>query len=194
MNHKPEKPAVDYLVLVNAKNPVPADWDECADLILIRNSHEEDIPAERAAGEAFLRLKKDLEAENVHIELDSGYRTLEEQQQIREDFTLEYGEEYVKRYVAVPGYSEHQTGLALDLYFLLDGKDVYQNEDLFAHPEVWVKIHAKLADHGFILRYPENREEITGIGYEPWHIRYVGRETAEKISAAGQCLEEYHGK
>ncbi|MBQ1805909.1 MAG: M15 family metallopeptidase, partial [Oscillospiraceae bacterium] len=91
--------------------------------------------------------------------------------------TVKYGTDYVKAYVAVPGYSEHHTGLAIDLYL--------------ESPDVWAKIHAKLADCGFILRYPQGKEAVTGYAYEPWHIRYVGVETAREITARGLALEEY---
>ncbi len=96
--------------------------------------------------------------------------------------------------VATPGFSEHHTGLALDLYFRLDGKDIYYNEDMIQYPEIWEKIHAKLADHGFILRYPEGKEHLTGYGYEPWHIRYVGLDAAREIMAQpGLTLEAWLG-
>ena len=105
---------------------------------------------------------------------------------------IKYGEEYTKNTVAVPGYSEHHTGLALDLYFILDGTTVYYNEDLVRYPEVWAKIHAKLADYGFILRYLEGKEDITGYSYEPWHIRYIDDVAlAKEITARGITLEEY---
>ena len=102
--------------------------------------------------------------------------------------------------VAQPGYSEHHTGLALDLYFRVkneDGSftDVYYNEDMekAEYSGVWAKIHAKLAQYGFILRYLEGKEHITGYRGELWHIRYVGdTETARAImSQDGLTLEEY---
>ena len=72
------------------------------------------------------------------------------------------------------------------------GKEVYLNEDMIEYPEIWAKIHAKLADHGFILRYLEGKEAITGYGYEPWHIRYVGSaDVAKEITNNGLTLEEY---
>ena len=114
-------------------------------------------------------------------------------------FIEKYGADYAARTVAPPGTSEHHTGLALDLYFRLkdrDGSftDVCDNEDLVKYPEIWEKIHARLAGYGFILRYPEGREHITGYGYEPWHIRYVGSaEVAKKITERGITLEEYLG-
>ena len=94
--------------------------------------------------------------------------------------------------MAVPGYSEHHTGLALDLYFIVDGKEVYENEDLVQYPEIWDVIHAKLPDYGFILRYTKDRETDTGYAYEPWHIRYVGSpEVAHEITDNGLILEDY---
>jgi len=78
------------------------------------------------------------------------------------------------------------------LYFILDGTTVYYNEDLVQYPEVWAKIHAKLADYGFILRYLEGKEDITGYSYEPWHIRYIDDVAlAKDITARGITLEEY---
>lgn len=69
---------------------------------------------------------------------------------------------------------------------------MYYNEDLVQYPEVWAKIHAKLADYGFILRYLEGKEEITGYSYEPWHIRYIDDVAlAKDITARGITLEEY---
>ena len=66
------------------------------------------------------------------------------------------------------------------------------NEDMVNYPEVWSKIHAKLADHGYILRYPEGKEDITGYSYEPWHIRYLDDpELAREITEQGLTLEEY---
>jgi D-alanyl-D-alanine carboxypeptidase len=107
----------------------------------------------------------------------------------------EYGEEYVKKYVAVPGYSEHHTGLALDLFLIIDGKGVYLNEDMVQYPEIWDKIHAKLADHGFILRYLPEKKIETGYSYEPWHIRYIGDvDAAHEIMDKGITYERYLGE
>ena len=130
----------------------------------------------------------------MHVDLDSAYRSVAEQQEIVDDFTKKYGAEYVKLYVAVPGYSEHHTGLALDLYLIVDGKDIVENEDLVTYPEIWDKIHAKLADHGFILRYLPEKKIETGYSYEPWHIRYVDDPAmAREIMDKGITLERYLG-
>ena len=102
-----------------------------------------------------------------------------------------YGEEYTVSHVAVPGYSEHHTGLALDLFLIVDGQIMYENEDLEKYPEIWAKIHELAPDYGFILRYPEGKEDITGYSYEPWHLRYVGADLAKVITEEGLTLEEY---
>lgn len=190
---------IDYMVLVNQENPLPDGWEEALDITTITNSVGDEVQVESKAYEAYLALKdeveKDLEGYDkgeVRLELDSAYRSIEAQQKIVDDFTEKYGEDYVKKYVAVPGYSEHHTGLALDLYFTIDGKDIYENEDLVQYPDIWDVIHARLAEHGFILRYPDGREDTTGYAYEPWHIRFLDSpETAKEITDAGLTLEEY---
>jgi D-alanyl-D-alanine carboxypeptidase len=156
----------------------------------------DDVYTETEAYEAYLRLKKDVEAElkdrAVELQLDSAFRSTAAQQKIVDEFTEKYGEEYVKNYVAVPGYSEHHTGLALDLYFTIGDKTVYENEDLVQYPEIWAAIHEKLPEYGFILRFPEGKEKITGVSYEPWHLRYIDSpETAKEITEKGITLEEY---
>ncbi len=111
-----------------------------------------------------------------------------------DDFTEEYGADYAAKIVAAPGYSEHHTGLALDFYLIIDGKEVIENEDMMRHPDIWSRIHEKIADYRFILRYLEDKEHITGYAYEPWHIRYIDdAETAGKIMESGMTLEEYLG-
>ena len=185
---------IDYLVLVNKQNQLPEGWEGALETVTVQNSLGDDVEVEKRAYDAYLELKADLEKDGVKVDLDSARRSVAEQQRIVDDFTKKYGEDYVKQYVAVPGYSEHHTGLALDLYLNIDGKDVYLNEDMVEYPEVWAKIHAKLADHGFILRYLEGKEDITGYSYEPWHIRYVDDPAiAKEITDAGETLEEYLG-
>ncbi len=188
-----QRPDIDYTVLVNKLNPLPETWEDDVDLVFMQNSVEDLVDVERTAYKAYLQLKADLAAEGVYIDLDSAYRSIEAQQEIADRFTEKYGEDYVAKYVAVPGYSEHHTGLALDLYLNVDGEDVYYNEDLVKYPEIWARVHEKLADHGFILRYIEGKEHITGYSYEPWHIRYVGVDNAKKIAASGMTLEGWLG-
>ncbi len=121
------------------------------------------------------------------LTVNSAYRTFEDQQQIVDDFTVDYGEDYVKRYVAVPGYSEHHTGLAIDFNIVRDDYSVITIGDSDAYGEI-VRL---LRDHGFIQRYPEGKEEVTRIDTEPWHFRYVGLPHSLIIEKTGLCLEEY---
>lgn len=187
---------IDYLALVNKLNPLPEGWEDALETVRMTNSVGDDVEVEKKACEAYERLKADLfENDGIEIELDSARRSIAAQQDIMDRFIEKYGADYAAKTVAQPGYSEHHTGLALDLYFRLDGKDVYYNEDMVQYPEIWEKIHAKLADYGFILRYPEGKEHITGYGYEPWHIRYVDSvEIAREImSQPGMTLEVWLG-
>lgn len=197
-----EGSVIDYMVLVNQSNPLPEGWEEALETTTITNSVGDEVVVESKAYEAYCALKdaveKDLEGYEkgeVRLELDSAYRSVAAQQKIVDDFTEKYGEDYVKKYVAVPGYSEHHTGLALDLYFTIDGKDVYENEDLVQYPDIWDAVHARLPEFGFILRFPKEGEAITGYSYEPWHIRYLDDpDTAKEITDKGITFEEYMGK
>ena len=192
---EPEKTSdIDYMVLVNKLHKLPDDWEDKLETVHMTNSMGDDVEVEAQAYEAYEKLRADLEMEGIHVDLDNARRSVEQQQTIMDNFTKEYGADYAAKIVAVPGYSEHHTGLALDLYLIIDGKDVYLNEEMVQYPEIWSKIHDKLADYGFILRYLEDKEHITGYAYEPWHIRYIGdADTAEKIMSSGVTLEEYLG-
>ena len=180
-------PDLDYLVLVDSSHPLPEGWEESIEIEHFTNAVGDEVKVERTAYEAYMKLKHALEEEGVYVDLDSAYRSIEEQQKIVDDFTEKYGSSYARTYAAVPGYSEHHTGLALDLFLIVDGNIVYENEDLVKYPEIWEKIHAKLTDYGFILRYPGGG----GYAYEPWHIRYVGVDVAKEIENREISFEEY---
>lgn len=185
---------LNYLVLVNKTNALPENWEQQIQTVHMTNSVGDDVEVETAAYDAYLKLKEALEQDGVTVDLDSAYRSVAVQQDIMDRFTEEYGADYAAKTVAAPGYSEHHTGLALDLYLIVDGKDITKNEDLVQYPELWAKIHSKLAEHGFILRYLEGKEHITGYGYEPWHIRYIGDvDIANEITSKGETLEGYLG-
>ena len=185
---------MDYMVLVNKLNPLPSDWEEKLQTEHFTNSIGEDVEVEVNAYHAYLDLKKELEDEGIYVDLDSARRSVEAQQKIMDDFTAEYGADYAAKIVAKPGYSEHHTGLALDLYLIVGGKDIIYNEDLVTYPEIWEKIHEKLAKYGFILRYLPEKEHMTGYAYEPWHIRYIADPaTAAEIREKGITLEGYLG-
>ena len=189
---KKDAGGIDYLVLVNKEHKLPENWEKEITIVKYVDSQGWDVETEEKAYEAYQKLHDALAEEDIHVDLDSAYRSVAKQERIVQDFTEKYGEDYVKQYVAVPGYSEHHTGLALDLYLNIDGQDVYENEDMVQYPEVWAKIHEKLPEYGFILRYLEGKEDVTGYSYEPWHIRYVGDPAiAKEITEKGITLEEY---
>ena len=186
--------SIDCMALVNKTHALPDDWEDKLEIVHMTNSVGDDVEVEKKAYDAYLELKAELEKEGVYVDLDSARRSVAEQQRIMDDFTEKYGADYAAKTVAKPGYSEHHTGLALDLYLIIDGKDVVENEDMIQYPEIWSKIHAKLADYGFILRYLDGSEHITGYGYEPWHIRYLDNvDTAKEITSKGVTFEEYLG-
>ena len=192
---------IDYLALVNKLNPLPDGWEDALETVTVTNSVGDEVEVEAKAYAAYELLRADLEEnDGIYVELDSARRSVAAQQDIMDRFTEKYGADYAAKTVAQPGYSEHHTGLALDLYFRIkndDGTftDVYYNEDMEKeeYKPVWDAIHSKLADYGFILRYLEGEEHITGYRYEPWHIRYVdSADVAKEIMAQpGMTLEEY---
>lgn len=194
---------IDYLALVNKLHPLPEGWEEALETVTVTNSVGDEVEVEARAYAAYLLLKADLEEnDGIYLELDSARRSVAAQQDIMDRFIEKYGAYYAAKTVAAPGYSEHHTGLALDLYFKIKNDngtftDVYYNEDM-TKPEyegLWAAIHAKLADYGFILRYLQDKEYITGYGYEPWHIRYIddADKAEEIISQPGMTLEVWLG-
>lgn len=183
---------LDYLVLVNKYTALPDDWEKKVELVEAQNAWDETIKLEKETYENYKKLKEDLEKDGVEIVLDSVYRSVSEQQELWDDWSVSKGIDYVRKYVAVPGFSEHHTGLAVDICIIKDGKLIEENDDMIAEREIFAKVHAKLADHGFILRYLEDRDDITGYAYEPWHLRYVGStKIAKEIMDKDITFEEY---
>lgn len=182
---------MNYLILVNKSNLIDSNFGDCIDLVECEDVLAKTISVEKTTYNAYIKLKEFLKAKNILIELDSAYRSIEEQQAIIDDYTLKYGIDYVNKYVAPIKTSEHHTGLALDLALIVNGKKIIENDELFIHENVYLEIHKYLCDFGFILRYPKGKENITGYNYEPWHIRYVGIENAKYIYSNSLTLEEY---
>lgn len=119
----------------------------------------------------------------------SGWRSMREQREIWDGSMAENGTEFTRKYVALPGCSEHQTGLAIDLALRSDNIDFIRPD--FPYDGICGRFRALAADYGFIERYQAGKEHITGIAAEPWHFRYVGRPHARLMSDNGLCLEEY---
>lgn len=151
--------------------------------------------------EAFKNLKAEVKEEyGIDILINSGARTFLDQINIGRRFTnnpdgSKTPYEEVRKIVAPPGYSEHQTGLAIDITLLDDnGQPIETNEGLLSRDEELKKVHKKLAKYGFILRYPEDdiSKRITSFEYEPWHFSYVGKEIAKQMEETGcATLEEF---
>lgn len=185
---------MNYQILVNKKNKITKQIMNNANLITIKDYLNQEILIEKKTSQMYLKLREVLLSEKIEMAITSAYRSIQEQEKLLEEFQNQYGNDYIKHYVALPGYSEHHTGLCLDLTFKNNGQYLETNEELLANEEIFLKIQKYLAEYGFIIRYPKEKETITGYSYEPWHIRYVGRKTAMMMEKEALCLEEYHQK
>lgn len=134
--------------------------------------------------EAYNKMYSDACNEGLSIWIQSGFRSYSDQDRIYNGYVARDGKEAADTYSARPGHSEHQTGLAFDLN-TIDSSFAYTAEGQ------WVAENCH--KYGFIVRYPQSKESITGYKYEPWHLRYLGVETATKVYESGLCLEEYLG-
>lgn len=181
-----DKPEIDIssweYVLVNTDNLLSSDY--VPEVTALENGQYFDSRAVDAL-RSFIQGARDA---GLSVYLTSSYRSYATQQYLFNNKVAQYGsEEEAARIVAIPGSSEHQTGLAADI---VDQYYQYMNESL-ADTELskWMKAHC--AEYGFILRFPEDKQDITGIMFEPWHFRYVGVEAATYIMEKGLCLEEF---
>ena len=182
---------MNYVTLVNKKNQVKDKYFKYLELVDYKTNLNDVVKIEKNTLGAYLKLKQFLESKNIYIEINSAYRSLEEQQKIIDEYTLKYGKEYVDNFVAPVGASEHHTGLAVDLCLKVNDKFIIENDDLFSCDNIFLNLHKYLHEFGFILRYPRKKEDVTGYNYEPWHIRYVGEVVASIIYNNNLTLEEY---
>lgn len=173
------------LVLVNRDHSLPKGWDP--ELTTLDNGRQVDsriYPALQAMFDEMRRYE-------IYPVVRDGWRSRAEQQELLDERAAEYraqgyspraAREEAERWVALPGTSEHQLGLAVDINpdsRYSTGEQVYG----------WLEEHA--ARYGFIRRYPPDKTEVTGISNEPWHYRYVGEQAAGEMAELGLCLEEY---
>ena len=183
---------LDYLILVNKNHKIPENYIDGVELTEIRGYDDELFFAEKETAAQFHRLQEASARMGIEIMLSSAYRSIEKQQAIRDEFLAEYGEDYVRRFVAVPGTSEHHTGLALDFVARIGGKWLIENSEIRERVRELQPVYDLLPKYGFILRYLPGKEAITGYPAEPWHIRYVGDSAAAaEIAQQGITLEEY---
>ena len=181
------------LLLVNGNNPLPEDYDYEGNLTIIdqkylcgyRNQMDKD---------AYIFAKAMLDAawkDNVELYVLSPYRSFSTQSALFENevkthlngsTTREQAEIKASAEVARPGTSEHHTGLAVDFNSV---ETHFEDTEAF----LWLKEHGE--EYGFIMRYAEDKQDLTGVIYEPWHWRFVGIKHAKEINRLGMCLEEY---
>ena len=169
------------VLLVNAVNPIPEDHQQT--IVNVVDYHDVDS----RCYDALVQMLDAMEEADIEYTFNSAYRTWEEQTAILEyrtlehmrdsDMTFEEARAKALETVAIPGTSEHQLGLSVDL--------------LGTAANQWLAEHCW--EYGFILRYPPAKQEITGITNEPWHFRYVGKEVSMDMKDSGLCLEEYLG-
>ena len=158
---------IDGILIVNKTFPLPKSYKPG--------------PSQEAE-DAFYAMAGAAWADGIGIWQNSGYRSYEEQEELFGMYAADGGLAEADTYSARPGHSEHQTGLAYDVNTA--------NFGFVGTPEAyWIEQHC--AEYGFIVRFPQGKEKVTGYDYEPWHIRYVGVELAQKLMSTGQCLEEY---
>lgn len=181
------------LALINAKNPIKK---EAENLTTLSNGYQVDS-----------RIAKDYEAfekaaskAGINLVVVSSFRSIAEQQTVFDNSINEHlnmgssqeeAEKLTKEYITVPGTSEHHTGLALDIVddtWSNDGKGL---EDSFYDTKAGKWIDEQAANYGFVIRYPADKVKITSINYEPWHLRYVGKESAKYMKENNLVLEEY---
>lgn len=182
---KKEKIYCGALMLVNAHYPL-RDYD-------IKNLSPADVNfpeilMKRDAANMLQLILKKISAGNLIVPV-SGYRSMEEQTAIYDDSLRENGEEFTRKYVALPNHSEHQTGLAIDLG--LNKKEIDFIRPDFPYTGICDKFRKAAASYGFIQRYAEDKEKITGISHEPWHFRYVGYPHSKIMEENAFSLEEY---
>lgn len=180
-------------VLVNPYNKLPEDYkpDDLVypDVKFIFSEKVEKRMLRKEAAEALERLYDSAEGEGIFLAGVSAYRSHETQKKLFDRYVKRDGYEKARTYSALPGTSEHETGLAVDL---TSGDGSCAAADCFGETEeaAWLAKHA--ADFGFIIRYPKGKDDITGYQYEPWHLRYVGESLAGELADSGLTLEEYY--
>ena len=136
--------------------------------------------------DAFKEMSLAARSEKITLIVNSSYRDYTTQKEIYDDYADKNGKEYADKFAARPDYSEHQTGLALDIFTPGTGMKTFGESDAFK----WLLKNSY--KYGFILRYPEGKEDITGYAYESWHYRYLGKDLAKKVYESGLTFDEYY--
>lgn len=176
------------ILLINKNNLFNEDMIKDFEMVEYERFDEKMFYIERDTFNSFKMLQAHLRVEGIEVEINDAYRSLETQENLFLKCMKKYGLDYAENIVEMPGTSEHHTGQAIDLIIKKDGV-WFEGDDLLNEEEIFNKIYKSLKYFGFILRYPKDKEDVTGYGYEPWHIRYIGVDDAMKIE--NLTLEEY---
>lgn len=183
----------DVAVLVNKTNRLPEGYipddlvEPAVDFIFKEKLEKRKL--RKVAAEALEQLFAGAEQDGIFLAGVSGYRSQATQEILFNSYAKKSGAEAANKYSAKPGFSEHQTGLAIDVS---SSTGQCAAEDCFAGTDEAVWLAENAAEYGFIIRYPQGKDEITGYQYEPWHLRYVGVEIATEIADEAITLEEYN--
>ncbi|MCM3717049.1 M15 family metallopeptidase [Fictibacillus phosphorivorans] len=182
----------DMLIVANKERNLPADY-EPVDLVIpnVPFPFKEDLPKKKLRKEAAASIEllfKGAEEQGLQLLAQSGYRSYDTQVSIFAYNAQQYGEEKANQTSAQPGQSEHQTGLSLDV---TSPEVNYDLVEKFGETKEGKWLAENAYQYGFIIRYPKGKEDVTGYKYEPWHLRYVGKEHAKEIHDRGVTLEEY---
>ncbi len=183
--------AASLWAVVNKGRILPADYIPdlaVPDMTLRYSPASSEMKLRSDAAQALKKLSSAAAKDRIYLRLSSGYRSYYTQGAIYNREVRTYGQAQADRQSARPGHSEHQTGLAADLA-PSDGR--CEIADCFADTAEGKWLLANAHKFGFILRYPDAKENQTGYRYEPWHFRFVGTELASAIYQAGQTFEEF---
>ncbi len=169
------------LVLVNKYYKLTDGYNP-SDLVTLDSKYGNYSPLRKEAYDAYLKMYEAAESEGLHFYLNCAFRDYQLQTTLYNRYKNNDGIKSADTYSARPGQSEHQTGLAFD----------FDNFTNFEYTKEYAWLQENAYKYGFILRFPKDKEDITGYIYEPWHYRYVGVEHAKKIKKLGLTLEEYY--
>lgn len=173
-------------ILVNKVYTLPEDYNPGVIKKFSQTYAYGEVSAEENCYNAFIKMAKAAKKDDITLILTSGYRGREKQTKIYNDMKKSKGEEYADKYAARPGSSEHETGLSLDILTYNGNTATFKETKTYA----WLHEHAH--EYGFIERYEENKEYITGYSAESWHYRYLGVELARKVKEEGITYDEYY--
>jgi len=175
---------IDGILIVNKTYPLPEDYTPTDTYEEVKDFDYCATCINKEAYKSYEKMRNDASSIGLNIWIQSGYRSYKFQKELYENYVKEDGKDAADTYSARPGHSEHQTGLAFDLNTITDD---------FQYTDEGIWINNNCYKYGFILRYPKDKEEITGYKYESWHLRYVGVELATKLYNNGDwiTLEEH---